>query len=169
MLEATRGVAGFVLEVDPDVRTGQEPVKNQVGVGRSMVVCLDELNRVAVPGAARGRIPAVELGDGRCRTGHWHSLEAYLTRVQVCDLQPILPIRQPRATTVFWSFTVPVPVKTLLRSGTNTFPFQTLGLTSRNSRKSSVPTRLGVPPRAESALALSLAQTTVPHRLLPHG
>src|SRR6476659_4304489 len=54
-------------------------------------------------------------------------------------------------------------------SGTKTFPFQTLGLTSLNSRKSSVPTRLRAPPRAESALALSFAHTTVPQRLLPHG
>ena len=53
-------------------------------------------------------------------------------------------------------------------SGTKTFPFQTLGLTSLNSRKSSVPTRLRVPPRAESALALSFAHTTVPQRVLPH-
>src|SRR4030095_958048 len=64
---------------------------------------------------------------------------------------------------------VAVPVKTLLRSGTKTFPFQTFGLTSRKSLNSSVPTKFGVPPRAESALALAFAQTTVPHRLFPHG
>src|SRR6185503_10177225 len=74
---------------------------------------------------------------------------------------------QPRATIVFASLTVPVPVKTRLRSGTKTFPFQTRGLTSWKSRNSCVPTRLGVPPRAESALALSFAQTTVPQRLVP--
>ena len=91
------------------------------------------------------------------------------TRVQVCDLHPIPAIKQPRATTVFESLMVPVPVKTLFRSGTKTFPFQTFGLTSRNSRNSSVPTRLGVPPRAESAFAFAFAQTTVPHRVLPQG
>src|SRR4249919_110721 len=111
----------------------------------------------------------------RADSNGWYGWKAdigadrYLTRVQTCDLQPMLPIRQPRATIVSLSLTVPVPLKTRLTSGTNTLPFHTFGLTSRNSRNSSVPTRLGVPPRAESAFAFALAQTTVPHRVLPHG
>lgn len=91
------------------------------------------------------------------------------TRVQICDLQPIRPMRHPLALIVCWSTIVIVPEKVLRISGTKTDPRQRLGRSSENCRKSWAPIRGSTPPFRESALAFSFAQTTTPQIYLPHG
>src|SRR3546814_19555459 len=54
-------------------------------------------------------------------------------------------------------------------SGTNTRPRHTSGRLRSKSRNRVTPTSCGDPPRAASAFALSLAQTTLPHIRSPHG
>ena len=62
-----------------------------------------------------------------------------------------------------------MPEKVRPMSGTNTLPRHWLALTEVKSRNRPCPTRRGVPPRAASATALSLAHTTTPQIRSPHG
>ena len=62
-LQASRWMAGFVLEVETDVRTGQEAVQDEMRVGGPVVVCLDPLDGLIVPRPCRGNSRAG--GPGR--------------------------------------------------------------------------------------------------------
>ena len=94
-------------------------------------------------------------------------LGPHFTRVHVCDLQPMPPIKHPRATTrLCCPYDGGGSRRSLSMSGTKTLPFTQVRTYSRNSLESSVPTRF-VPPW-RSFLPFSFAQMTVPHRVLPH-
>ena len=54
VLQASRWMAGFVLEVETDVRTGQEAVQDEMRVGGPVVVRLDPLDGLIVPRPSRG-------------------------------------------------------------------------------------------------------------------
>lgn len=81
----------------------------------------------------------------------------------------IRPVRHPFPSIRRSSSVVIVPEKVWPMSGTKTLPRHTPFFSGTKSRNRIRPTRSFVPPRRASALALSLAQTTTPHILLPHG